>query len=461
MTQNRDFLGTEKIPRLLFRLAVPTVIAQIVNLLYNLVDRIYIGHIEGTGKDALTGVGVCFPILAAVSAFSSLVGGGGAPRASIKLGRKDTEGARKIVGSCFALLLCISIILTAVLSVFAEDMLLLFGASENTVVYAVEYIRIYLLGTVFVQCSLGMNPFITAQGFTKISMLSVVIGAALNIALDPLFIFALDMGVRGAALATVISQAVSAVWVVSFLAGKRSLLRLTRDVIRVDWRILLPCLALGISPFIMTITESVLSVSFNSSLLRYGGDTAVGAMTILTSLMQFSIMPLSGFTQGAQPVTSYNYGAGNWQRVKESFTVLLTVCLSYSVTVTSLILLFPEIFVRIFNDDPSLVAYTAWAMRIYFSGLVLFGAQIACQNTFIALGNAKMSLLMAVLRKLILLIPLICILPLFFETNTDKAMAVYLAEPIADILAVLTTVTTFTVFFRKTLKQLQKESEAK
>ncbi|MBE6560741.1 MAG: MATE family efflux transporter [Ruminococcaceae bacterium] len=459
MTQNRDFLATEKIPRLLFRIAIPTVIAQIVNLLYNLVDRIYIGHIDVIGKDALTGVGVCFPILTAVSAFASLVGGGGAPRASIKMGQKDHESARKIVGSCFALLLCISVILTIVLSVFAEDMLLLFGASENTVGYAVEYIRTYLLGTIFVQCSLGMNPFITAQGFTKISMLSVIIGAALNIALDPLFIFVFDMGVSGAALATVISQAASAVWVISFLAGKKSVLRLTRDIIRVDWRILLPCLALGVSPFIMSLTESLLSVSFNSSLLRYGGDTAVGAMTILTSLMQFSLLPLSGFTQGAQPVTSYNYGAGNWQRVKESFTVILTVCLCYSVGIWTLIQLFPEFFVLIFNDNQSLVSYAAWAMRIYFGATLFFGAQIACQNTFIALGNAKMSLLMAVLRKLILLIPLIYILPLFFETNADKAMAVYLAEPIADFLAVLTTVTTFTLFFRKTLRQMQKKEE--
>ena len=459
MTPNRDFLATEKIPRLLFRIAIPTVIAQIVNLLYNLVDRIYIGHIEVIGKDALTGVGVCFPILAAVSAFTSLVGGGGAPRASIKMGRKDNEGARRIMGSCFALLLCISAVLTIVLSVFAEDMLLLFGASENTVIYAVEYIRIYLLGTVFVQCSLGMNPFITAQGFTKISMLSVIIGAVLNIALDPLFIFGFDMGVSGAALATVISQAASAVWVISFLTGRKTVLRLTREIIRVDWRILLPCLALGVSPFIMAITESLLSVSFNASLLRYGGDTAVGAMTILTSLMQFSLLPLTGFTQGAQPVTSYNYGAGNWKRVKESFTVILTVCLCYSVSIWTLIQLFPEYFVLIFNDNLSLVSYTAWAMRIYFGATLFFGAQIACQNTFIALGNAKMSLLMAVLRKLILLIPLIYILPLFFEANADKAMAVYLAEPIADFLAVAATTVTFTLFFRKTLRQMQKNAE--
>lgn len=460
MTQNRDFLATEPIPRLLVRIAIPTVIAQIVNLLYNLVDRIYIGHIEYIGKDALTGVGVCFPILTAVSAFASLVGGGGAPRASIKMGQKDIDGARKIVGSCFALLCCISVVLTVVLSVLAEPMLLLFGASENTVGYAVEYIQLYLLGTLFVQCALGMNPFITAQGATKISMLSVVIGAALNIVLDPLFIFVLDMGVQGAALATVLSQAVSAGWVLRFLTGKKAVLRLTRDGIRLDWRVLLPCLALGVSPFIMSITESILSVSFNSSLLLYGGDTAVGAMTILSSLMQFSLLPLSGFTQGAQPVTSYNYGAGNHDRVKQSFTVLLTVCLSYSFIMWAFIMLFPEFFVTIFNDDPGLVSYTVWAMRIYFAASCIFGAQMACQNTFIALGNAKMSLLMAVLRKLILLIPMIYILPSFFASDADKAMAVYLAEPVSDALAVCTTVLTFTLFFRKTLKKMRNAKEA-
>jgi len=459
MTQNRNFLATEPIPRLLFRMAIPTVIAQIVNLLYNLVDRIYIGHIDLIGKDALTGVGVCFPILIAVSAFASLIGGGGAPRASIKMGQQDTDGAQRIVGSCFALLCTLSVVLTVVLSLLAEPMLLLFGASENTVGYALEYIRIYLMGTVFVLIALGMNPFITAQGATKISMLSVVIGAVINIVLDPLFIFVFDMGVRGAALATVLSQAVSAVWVLWYLTGRQATLRLTRDVIRLDWRVLLPCLALGVSPFIMSITESILSVSFNSSLLLYGGDTAVGAITILSSLMQFSLLPLSGFTQGAQPVTSYNYGAGNSERVKQSFTVLLTVCLCFSFAMWALIMLFPEFFVTIFNDDPTLVSYTAWAMRIYFGVSCIFGAQMACQNTFIALGNAKMSLLMAVLRKLILLIPMIYILPLFFESNADKAMAVYLAEPVSDTLAVCTTVTTFFLFFRKVLKTMRKAKE--
>lgn len=459
MTQNKDFLGTEPISRLMFRLAIPTVIAQIVNLLYNLVDRVYIGHIEVIGKDALTGVGVCFPIITAVSAFAQLIGGGGAPRASIKLGQKDHHGARKIVGSCFALLCCISIVLTVLLSLCAEEMLLLFGASENTIGYAVEYTQIYLLGTIFVQIALGMNPFITAQGATMVSMLSVIIGAAMNIVLDPLFIFVLDLGVRGAAIATVISQAASAVWVLVYLSGKKSALRLGRDTIRLNWRVLGPCLALGVSPFIMSLTESVISVAFNSSLLRYAGDTAVGAMTILSSLMQFALLPLSGFTQGAQPIVSYNYGAGNGKRVSQAFKIMLTVCLTYSFVMWAFIMLFPEFFVTIFNNDASLVSYTAWAMRIYFGATCIFGAQMACQNTFIALGNAKMSLLMAVLRKLILLLPLIYILPAFFTASADKAMAVYLAEPVADAIAVTVTVITFTTYFRKTMKKMNKKNE--
>lgn len=454
MTQNKDFLGTEKISRLLFRIAVPTVIAQIVNLLYNLVDRVYIGHIEGIGRDALTGVGVCFPILTAVSAFASLIGGGGAPLASIRLGQKDESAARRIVGSCFTALLAVSVLLTVLFSVFAEDMLYLFGASENTIGYALDYIRLYLLGTVFVQCALGMNPFITAQGFTKVSMLSVVIGAAMNIVLDPIFIFGLGMGVRGAALATVISQAASAVWVVSFLCGKRSLLRLAPAVMLPDFRLLASCLALGVSPFIMSITESVISVSFNASLLRYGGDTAVGTMTILSSLMQFALLPLSGLTQGAQPITSYNFGAGNTARVRESFSLLFRVCVIYSTVMWAAIMLFPQTFILLFNNDPALVAYAVPAMRIYFAVLLIFGAQMACQNTFIAIGNAKMSLFLAIFRKIILLIPLIYILPAFCQTDAARATAVFLAEPVADAIAVSVTVITFTRQFRRTLASM-------
>lgn len=454
MTQSKDFLGTEKISRLLFRIAVPTVIAQIVNLLYNLVDRVYIGHIEEIGRDALTGVGVCFPILTAVSAFASLIGGGGAPLASIRLGQKDERGAQRIVGSCFTALLAVSALLTVIFIVYAEDMLYLFGASDNTIGYALDYIRLYLLGTVFVQCALGMNPFITAQGFTKVSMLSVVIGAALNLVLDPVFIFGFGMGVRGAALATVLSQAASAVWIVLFLCGKTTRLRLSFSVMLPDFRLLASCLALGVSPFIMSITESVLSVSFNASLLRYGGDTAVGTMTILSSLMQFALLPLSGLTQGAQPITSYNFGAGNTDRVRESFRLLFRVCVLYSTVMWAAIMLFPQAFILLFNNDPALVAYAVPAMRIYFAVLLIFGAQMACQNTFIAIGNAKMSLFLAIFRKIILLIPLIYILPAFCQTDAARATAVFLAEPLADAIAVSVTVITFTRQFRRTLARM-------
>ena len=372
------------------------------------------------------------------------------------MGKKDYKTAEKIMGNCFVFLIFISIVLTGFLYIFGEDLLLIFGASENTIGYAIDYMNIYVIGTIFVQMALGMNMFITCQGFTKISMLSVVIGAVLNIILDPILIFNFNMGVKGAALATIISQAVSAVWVVSFLAGKKSGIRLKKENFKVDFRILLPCLALGVSPFIMQATESVINICFNSSLLKYGGDVAVGAMTVLSTVMQFSMLPLQGLTQGAQPITSYNYGAGNPDRVKQSFKLLLISCFVYSMLLWSLVMIMPEKFVLMFNSDPELVSYGSWAMRIYFAVLGIFGIQIACQQTFIAIGNAKTSLFLAVFRKIILLIPLIYILPNFFA---DKAMAVYLAEPVADIIAVITTSILFARYFSKTLKKMKANEE--
>lgn len=454
--ENKEFLGTERIGKLLFKLALPSVVAQLVNLLYNMVDRVYIGHMENVGSLALTGVGVCMPVILLVSAFAALVGMGGAPQVSIYMGKKDYKTAEKIMGNCFVFLIFISIVLTGFLYIFGEDLLLIFGASENTIGYAIDYMNIYVIGTIFVQMALGMNMFITCQGFTKISMLSVVIGAVLNIILDPILIFNFNMGVKGAALATIISQAVSAVWVVSFLAGKKSGIRLKKENFKVDFRILLPCLALGVSPFIMQATESVINICFNSSLLKYGGDVAVGAMTVLSTVMQFSMLPLQGLTQGAQPITSYNYGAGNPDRVKQSFKLLLISCFVYSMLLWSLVMIMPEKFVLMFNSDPELVSYGSWAMRIYFAVLVIFGIQIACQQTFIAIGNAKTSLFLAVFRKIILLIPLIYILPNFFA---DKAMAVYLAEPVADIIAVITTTILFARYFSKTLKKMKANEE--
>lgn len=445
---NKDFLGRESVGKLLFKLAVPSVVAQIVNLLYNIVDRIYIGHYDGSGI-ALTGVGVCMPIIMAVSAFASLVGMGGAPKSSIQMGEGNYEKAERTMGNCFSLLVMISLILTFVLFFFKEPFLLAFGASESTIVYAMEYMGIYLYGTLFVQIALGMNMFISAQGATKISMLSVLIGAVTNIILDPIFIFAFNMGVRGAALATVLSQMLSAIWIISFLNGKKTSLKIKRKNLNIRASIIAPCIALGISPFIMQITESILSVCFNTSLLKYGGDVAVGSMTVLSTLMQFCMLPLTGVTQGAQPITSYNFGAKKYDRVKKSFNLLLKISLVYSIFLWIAIMLFPKFFVGLFNKGNEVfIEYAVWSMRIYFAMMFLMGAQIACQQTLIAIGNAKTSVFLALLRKIILLIPLIYILPAFIE---KKDMAVFLSEPVADTIAVATTVVLFSIQFKKAL----------
>ncbi|MGO5049679.1 MATE family efflux transporter [Dysosmobacter sp. Sow4_B12] len=455
--QNVD-LGSGKVSRLLFSLALPTITSQIVNMLYNLVDRVYIGHmqpVDTVGKLALTGVGVCLPIIVVISAFAALLAMGGAPRASIQEGRGNARESERIMGNCFTMLVMASLVLTAVLQLFGRDLLLLFGASENTIDYAAAYMGIYSLGTVFVQVTLGMNAYITAQGFTTVSMRTVLIGAGLNIVLDPIFIFVLDMGVRGAALATILSQAVSAAWVLRFLTGNRSKWRLRRENLRPRASVVGPCLALGLAPFIMQSTESLIAVCFNSSLLKYGGDLAVGAMTVLTSIMQLAMMPLQGLTQGAQPIVSYNYGARNPQRVREAFRCLLLACVTYSLTLWALVQLMPRMFAGIFTPDPELRSYAAWALRIYMGATGIFGVQIACQQTFIALGNAKTSLFLAVLRKIILLIPLIYILPHFFA---DKVFAVFLAEPVADLLAVCTTAGMFAVQFKKSMAELERQT---
>ena len=448
-------LGSGSVGKLLFSLSLPTITSQIVNMLYNLVDRIYIGHMEPAetvGKLALTGVGVCLPIILVISAFASLVAMGGAPRASIAEGRGESAAAEKIMGNSFTLLLLTSLVLTAVFQLFAQPLLLTFGASENTVGYALDYLRIYTLGTVFVQLTLGMNAYITAQGFTTVSMKTTLIGAGLNIVLDPVFIFGLDMGVRGAALATIFSQAVSAAWVLRFLTGSKTKWRLRRENLQPVPAVFLPCVALGLAPFIMQSTESLIAVCFNSSLLEYGGDVAVGAMTVLTSVMQFAMMPLQGLSQGAQPIVSYNFGARKAERVRAAFRCLLVSCVVYSLTFWAVVQLMPAVFIRLFNSEAELVAYAAWALRIYMGATGIFGIQIACQQTFIALGNAKTSLFLAILRKIILLIPLIYILPNFFA---DKAFAVFLAEPIADLLAVISTASMFFFQFRRAMAELE------
>ena len=452
MNDNKSFLGTEPIGKLLMKLALPTVAAQLINMLYNIVDRIYIGHIPGDGALALTGVGVCMPIIMIVSAFAALVGNGGAPRATIYMGKKDNDTAERILGNCFTAQIIISAVLTMVLLIWNRDLLLAFGASENTIDYAVAYMNIYAFGTVFVQITLGMNLFITAQGFAKTGMLSVLLGAVTNIILDPVFIFGFHMGVRGAALATILSQALSCIWVLCFLFGKKTILKLKKRYMTVKKEILFPCLALGSSVFIMQSSESVISVCFNSSLLKYGGDLAVGAMTILTSVMQFAMLPLQGLGQGAQPIISYNYGAGNKERVKGAFWLLLKCSMFYSVLFWAVVMLFPQMFVGMFTSDAVLAAFTRDALKIYMAVVGLFGIQMACQITFGALGNAKASILVAVMRKFVLLIPLIYIMP---HMISDSTTGVYMAEPIADITAVIFTSVLFTFQFKKALAEIQ------
>ena len=388
MKEDKDFLAKEPIGKLLLKLALPTVAAQIINMLYNIVDRIYIGHIKGVGALALTGVGVCMPIIMIVTAFAALVGNGGAPRASIFMGKGENDSAEKTLGNCFTLQIMISVVLTAVLLIWNRDLLMAFGASENTIEYAVSYMNIYAIGTIFVQLTLGMNAFITAQGFAKTGMLSVLIGAVANIILDPIFIFGFGLGVRGAALATIISQAASCTWALLFLFGKKTVLKIRVKNMGLQSRIILPSIALGLATFIMQASESVISVCFNSSLLKYGGDIAVGAMTILTSVMQFAMLPLQGLGQGAQPIISYNYGAKNVGRVKKAFWLLLKVSLSYAVLLWAFIMIFPQGFAGMFTSDPELLVFTKTALRIYTACLFLFGIQMACQMTFTSLGKA-------------------------------------------------------------------------
>ena len=448
----KELLGSAPVGKLLFKLAIPTVTAQLINMLYNIVDRIFIGHMPGDGDLALTGVGVCMPIILIVSAFAALVSSGGAPRASIFLGKQEHENAEKTLGNCFVVQILISLILTVVLCIWARPMLLAFGASENTIDYAVDYMSVYALGTVFVQLTLGMNAFITAQGFTTVSMLSVVIGAVTNIGLDALFINVLGWGVEGAALATIISQGVSCTWILLFLCGKKTLLRLRPKYFKPSARIIFPTLALGVATFIMQASESVIAVCFNSSLLKYGGDIAVGAMTILTSVMQFAMMPMQGFAQGAQPILSYNYGAKNAQRVKKTFRLLLMICSGYAVVLWATVMLFPQTFAAIFTAELALQQFAGAALRIYFAGMVLFGIQIACQMTFVSLGKAGSSVIVAVVRKFVLLLPLIYLVPLFTE---NKTKGVFLAEPIADVTAVLFTAVLFFFQFRKAMKKIE------
>lgn len=446
-------MATTSVWSLIIKLSVPAILAQIVNLLYNIVDRIYIGHMEDVGTAALTGVGLCNPIIVLISAFTMLVAQGGAPHAAIEMGKGDIKKAEKFLGNCFVMLISFAIILTVSFLIFGEKLLMLFGASESTIIYALPYMQIYSAGSIFVMISLGLNMFITTQGFTKISMATVLIGAISNIILDPIFIFAFDMGVSGAAIATIISQAVSAVWVLCFLLGKKTKLKIRKENLLPSAKILLPIFALGISPFIMNATEAVINVAFNSSLQKYGGDIAVGAMTICTTVFQMAWVPAQGIGQGAQPIISYNYGAKNADRVKQAFKAFLIICFGYVFAFGMAIEVFPQFFIGIFNDNPQLVETATWTIRLYGCAMVFFGIQMAVQQTFIALGKAKASLFIACLRKVILLVPLIYILPNFFE---NKVFAVFLAEPVSDAISIMTASIVFFFVFGKEMKKLSK-----
>ncbi len=448
-TQKENKLGTAPLGRLMVSLALPSVAAQLINILYNIVDRIYIGHIRGYGDVALTGVGVTFPIIMLISAFSAFAGMGGAPLASIELGKKDYEKAEKILGNSAGLILFFSVILTVIFSIFKRPVLFAFGASEATIGYAEGYIGIYLVGTIFVQAALGLNTFISGQGEAKTAMLSVLIGAALNICLDPVFIFAFGLGVRGAAIATVISQAVSAVWVVRFLTSEKSVLRLRRKNIRLQAEYIKKIAALGVSPFIMQSTESLVSITLNTGLQKYGGDLYVGTMAILTSIMQFIGIPAQGITQGVQPVISYNYGAGNKERVKGTFFRLITVTFTSMFLLGGIAVIAPHIYAGIFTNNEQLADLTAQVMPVYFLGFMFFGIHSSCQSTFVALGQAKVSVFIALLRKVILLIPLALILPRFMGV-----MGIYRAEPIADFISVTTAATLFAITFKKVLREM-------
>ncbi len=445
-TNSENKLGTEKIGKLVFSLALPSVIAQMVNVLYNIVDRMYIGHIPKIGSTALTGLGVCFPILMLISAFSAFVGSGGAPLASIQLGKGNKNEAEKILGNGVTMLLSFSIILTFGFMLFKEPLLYAFGASENTYTYANQYLTIYLLGTVFVQAAIGLNTFITCQGQAKVAMLSVLIGAIINIVLDPILIFTFDLGVKGAAIATIISQGCSALWVVGFLLSKRSSLRIKLSYLKPNWKIIGSIAALGVSPFIMQATESLINIVFNSGLQRYGGDIYVGSMTILQSVMQLFVLPTQGITMGTQPIISYNYGAKNHQRVKDTFKYTLIVTVTITTIATIAVVLFPQIFASMFTSDQELKALVIKVLPIFMAGIWIFGVQMACQSAFMGMGQAKISLFLALLRKVILLIPLALILPRF-----AGVMGIYYAEPIADILAAITTGILFALNFKKIL----------
>ena len=455
-------LGTEPVGRLIVKMALPTITAQVINALYNIVDRIYIGRLPGEGKLALTGLGITFPIIMILSAFAALVGMGGAPLAAIRMGEGNQKQAEKILGNCLAALCVLSVVLTLIFLPTKTVLLQWFGASENTMPYANDYLGIYLLGTVFVQISLGMNAFITAQGFATTSMLTVLIGAVTNIVLDPIFIYGCGMGVKGAALATIIAQAVSCVWVLCFLFGKKTRLKIRRNSLRLEAKTMLPVLGLGLSPFIMQSTESLVQITFTSGMKQYGNDDYVGAITVLITCMQVILMPAMGLAQGSQPISSYNYGARKFDRVRKCFKLTLIACVALEVAAWAFVMLFPAALIRLFNNDPALLDIGVYGIRIFMFGLLVMGIQNACQSTFVALGQAKISMFLALLRKIILLIPIALVLPRIFQATGMFGLSgtdgLFYAEPIADVLASLTTGTIFFFYSKKLLNPAENGS---
>ena len=444
-------LGTASLVPLIFSLALPTALAQLVNMLYNIVDRIYVGHIPGSGSLALAGLGVTYPIIVLITAFSNLIGMGGAPRASVAMGRGDYKTAEKILGNCITLLIVLSVVLSVVFTIYGEPVLRAFGASENTLPYAMAYLRIYLMGTIFVQFTLGMTPFITNQGFAKTSMATTCIGAVCNIILDPVFIYGFNMGVEGAAIATILSQAVSAVWVLIFFTGKRSVLRIRKENLIPAGRTLALVLSLGVSPFLMTATECVIQLAFNTGAATYGGDSAVAIMSILFSVAQIANLPVQGFCQGAQPVVGFNFGARKLERVRQAFKIMLAVSMGVTTVVVGAVELAPQLFLGLFSSDAELIALGTAPLRIYMLGFFFMGAQLACQQTFLGLGEAKISMFIALLRKVILLLPLSLVIPrVFGALGLSQLVGLYVAEPVSDIISASTcTILFFAIEWKK------------
>ena len=434
--------------KLMFSMAIPTIVAQVINILYNIVDRIYIGHIPGASVDALTGVGVALPVIVFISAFSAFVGQGGAPLSSIWLGKGDKEHAEKILGNGTFLLIVFTIILMFVFYVWQKPLLYAFGASDTTIPYASTYLSWYLAGTISVEIALGLNTYIIAQGNSGVAMVSVLAGAIFNIILDPLFIFVFGMGVKGAAIATVISQTLSAIWVLYFLTGKRALLKIKLRYIVPDFGIIKSIFLLGISPFVMRATESLISIVMNSGLQKYGGDIYVAALTEMQSVMQLFSAPIGGFTQGVQPLVSYNYGAQNFTRVRQAYKKMILVCGSFSFITTIVVIVFPQVFAGIFTDDTTLIELVARKMPLFMCGMLLFGVQMAIQPVFLALGQAKISLIIAMLRKVILLTPLAIIFPIYFDAD-----GVFFAEPVSDFISAITAIILFRLNINKILSK--------